>query len=420
MRQSLDRNQPPEHVTMNQFAVHDNCLHIGGRSLLDISAELGEKPFYAYDLGVVDAQVATLRDALPGEIRLHYAVKANPMPQLVRHLAQSTDGLDVASGGELQLALDSGAAPETISFAGPGKQDHELSAAVLAGVTLNIESEGEMHRVAALGQALAKRPKVAVRINPDFELKTSGMKMSGGAKPFGIDAEKVPALLHTLADLPLDFCGLHIFCGSQSLRPEAIIAAQTNTFELAFRLAAQCPMPIAKLNIGGGFGVPYFPGEKRLPLAGISDNLSDCLKRAQTQLPGTEISMELGRFLVAEAGIYVCQIVDRKESRGETFLVTNGGLNHHLAASGNFGQVIRKNYPVCIGNRVNDEELQRVSIVGPLCTPLDILADRVLLPTANIGDLVVVYQSGAYGYSASPHGFLSHSPPAQCILLSKT
>jgi diaminopimelate decarboxylase len=416
MRSPSDRDMPPQHAAMNQFAVRGNCLEIGGRSLLEVSAEMGEKPFYAYDLNVVDAQLAALRSALPREIRLHYAVKANPMPQLVRHLAKSTDGLDVASGGELQLVLASGASPEAISFAGPGKQRDELAAAVMAGVTLNIESEGEMHRLATLGQALGKRPRVAVRINPDFELKTSGMKMSGGAKPFGVDAEKVPALLHKLAALPLDFHGFHIFCGSQSLRPEAIITAQTSTFELAFRLAKECPMPIATLNIGGGFGVPYFPGEKRLPLAGISNNLRDCIKRAKTQLPGTEIAMELGRFLVAEAGIYVCQIVDKKESRGEVFLVTNGGLNHHLAASGNFGQVIRKNYPVCIGNRLNDDTLQQVSIVGPLCTPLDILAEKVSLPRADIGDLVVVYQSGAYGYSSSPHGFLGHPPPKQCIL----
>ena len=416
MNRSSDAGQPPQHAPMTQFAVHNNCLHIGGRSLTELSAQMGEQPFYAYDLDVVDTQLADLRNALPSTIRLHYAVKANPMAQLVDHMAQCTDGLDVASGGELAVALASGISPANISFAGPGKSKQELSAAIHSSVTLNIESEGEMERVAALGQALGKRPQVAVRVNPDFELKSSGMKMSGGAKPFGIDAEKVPALLHKLAALPIDFRGLHIFCGSQSLRPEAIIAAQTNTFDLAFRLAKDSPLPIAHLNIGGGLGVPYFPGETRLPLADIGANLQECLNRAKRQLPDTEVAMELGRFLVAEAGIYVCQIVDRKESRGEIFLVTNGGLNHHLAASGNFGQVIRKNYPLCIGNRMGADNLEVVSIVGPLCTPLDILAEKMALPVAEIGDLVVVYQSGAYGYSASPHGFLSHFPPRQCIL----
>jgi diaminopimelate decarboxylase len=401
---------------MDQFQVKDNCLQIGGRPLTAVAEQVGSTPFYAYDSAVMTAQVNKLRAALPRGIHLHYAMKANPMPAVVKHMAGLTDGLDVASAGELAVALATGTEPRDISFAGPGKSKADLAAAVESGVIINMESEGEMARIAELAVVTGHRPRVAIRVNPDFELKTSGMKMGGGPKPFGVDAERVPAMLAELATLPVEFMGFHIFSGSQNLRPEAIIEAQSKTFELAFRLAEAAPVPVQWLNIGGGLGIPYFPGEQRIELAEIAANLEPLLEAARTRLPGAEIVMELGRYLVAEAGIYVCEVVDKKVSRGETFLITNGGLHHHLAASGNFGQVIRKNYPVCIGNRVTAPELETVSVVGPLCTPLDILTDKMALPPADVGDLVVVFQSGAYGYSASPRDFLGHPHPLEVLL----
>lgn len=407
--------QVPQHASMSQFEVFDNCLHIGGVSLLELAKTVGSTPFYAYDRKVIDAQVSALRHALPPDIHLHYAIKANPMPAVVRHLAAITDGLDVASAGELRVALETGADPANISFAGPGKSAEDLSAAVNSGVIINMESTGEMQRLAALAQDSGTRPKVAIRVNPDFELKSAGMKMGSGPKPFGVDAEQVPAMLEVLAGLPLEFVGFHIFSGSQNLREQAIIEAQTKTFELAARLSQSAPAPVRWLNIGGGLGIPYFPGEQRLELTPIGDNLAELVDAAKTQLPGVEIVMELGRYLTAEAGIYVCEVVDRKVSRGETFLVTNGGLHHHLALSGNFGQVIRKNYPVCVGNRVSGES-EEVNVVGPLCTPLDILGHRVTLPVTEPGDLIVIFQSGAYGLTASPRDFLSHPHPGEVLL----
>lgn len=398
----------PVHAPMNQFAVVADCLQIGGIPLTQLAARVGQTPFYAYDRGLLDRRVALLRGALPPAIALHYAVKANPMPAVVQHMAGRVDGLDVASLGELKVALDAGMDPAEISFAGPGKRPPELAAAIAAAITINLESARELETVARLGQAQGRRPRVAVRVNPDFELKASGMKMGGGPKPFGVDAEQVPALLRRIGELGLDFQGFHIFTGSQNLRPEAIVEAHDRTFELALRLAADAPGPVRLLNIGGGFGIPYFPGDAPLDLDPIAANLDRWLPVVKERLPLAQVVLELGRYLVGEAGIYVAEVVDRKVSRGHTFLVTNGGLHHHLAASGNFGQVVRKNYPVVVGNRVVGAEREVVTVVGPLCTPLDLLADRMELAKADIGDLIVVFQSGAYGLTASPAAFLSH------------
>lgn len=409
-------NQRIAHAPMTQFPVVNDCLQIGGMPLTHLAERVGSTPFYAYDRALLTKRVESLRQHLPPRVHLHYAIKANPMPAVVEHLAAQVDGLDVASGGELKVALASGMKPGAISFAGPGKSDTELTAAETAGITINVESDRELTRVSAIGSRLNVRPRVAVRVNPDFELKSSGMKMGGGPKQFGIDAEQVPAILDRIGRLDLDFRGFHIFCGSQNLRAEAIMEAQEKTLELAAQLAKSAPAAIRVLNIGGGFGIPYFPGEKSFDLAAVGNNLSRLLDNIAPILAQAEIVIELGRYLVGESGIYVCRVIDRKISRGQVFLVTDGGLHHHLAASGNFGQIIRKNYPVVVGNKVVGSERENASVVGPLCTPLDLLADNMELAKADVGDLIVVFQSGAYGLTASPTAFLSHPAPAEVLV----
>lgn len=401
---------------MDQFAVVDNCIQIGGIPVPRLTARVGQTPFYAYDRNVIRNRIEHLRALLPEGIHLHYAMKANPMPALVQFLSGLADGIDVASSREMRVALDTGISPQCISFAGPGKSISELRSAVAAGVIINLESETELQRVAAIGRDLSIKPLVALRVNPDFELKIAGMKMAGGPKPFGVDAEQAPGLLKCLGDLDLDFAGFHIFSGSQNLKPEAIIEAQTNTFILAWELAEFAPSPLRWLNIGGGFGIPYFPGEKRLDVTPIAENLKKLLEEHRKKMPDCEVVMELGRYLVGESGVYVCEVIDVKESRGQRYAITNGGLHHHLAASGNFGQVIRKNYPVCIGNKANSAPISEVNVVGPLCTPLDILSDKFPLPEVQVGDLICVFQSGAYGYTASPHHFLSHPAPVEVLV----
>ena len=411
----LPASPAPRHESM-RWRVVDDCLMIGGMTVEQLARRVSRTPFYAYEREAIADRIALLRRHLPPGVELHYAMKANPMPALVGFVAGLVDGLDVASGRELAVALDAGMPASEISFAGPGKSNAELGQALAAGVLVNVESTREIDILARLSRESGRPARVAVRVNPDFELKSSGMKMSGGPKQFGIDAECVPDALESIGRQGLAFEGFHIFSGSQNLRADAICEAQRQTIDLALHLARSAPSAVRVINIGGGFGIPYFPGETSLDLQPIARNLQDVAEKARAALPDAKIVIELGRFIVGECGIYVCRVIERKVSRGHAFLITDGGLHHHLAASGNFGQVIRKNYPVVVGNRVQDTRRELASVVGPLCTPLDLLADRMDLPEAREGDLVVVLQSGAYGASASPQGFLSHPAPAEVLV----
>ncbi|MDD4913694.1 MAG: pyridoxal-dependent decarboxylase, exosortase A system-associated [Methylococcales bacterium] len=398
------------------FPVENGQLLIGEIPLSRLAQRVGQTPFYAYDRQAIGRCIRRLRLAMPAELKIYYAIKANPMPAVVQHMATLTDGFDLASAGEMKLALDTGMPAGQMSFAGPGKRPQELSQAIAAGVTLNAESLRELDMIAGQCEILGLNANVALRINPDFELKAAGMKMGGGAKPFGIDEEMIPAALQKLYSLGLRFQGFHIYGGSQNLKAEAIIEAQQKSLDLAVRMAEYCAQPIPRLNIGGGLGVPYFSGDMAVDIDQVGDALAFAMANASKHLPGTEVVIELGRYLVSEAGVYVTRILDKKHSRGQVFLVTDGGLNHHLAATGNLGQVIRKNYPLAIGNRMDGKIMETVNIVGPLCTPLDVLADRASLPEAEPGDLVVVYQSGAYGYSASPAAFLSQPAAVEVLV----
>jgi diaminopimelate decarboxylase len=397
----------PVHAPTN-FACQDGELLIGGEKLSVLAERVGQTPFYAYDRELLRARTAQLRSVLPPAVKLHYAMKANPMPALVAWMVGHVDGIDVASAGELRVALDAGTAPSEISFAGPGKTEAELRQSVASRVLINVESLREVRLLECISVQLGLPARVSLRVNPDFELKGSGMKMGGGPKPFGVDVDQAPGVLARIGAAGLAFEGFHLFAGSQNLSAQSICEAQQKSYELALRLAQFAPAPVRTLNIGGGFGIPYFPGERPLDVAPIAANLQSIAERAARELPLARLVIELGRYLVGEAGIYVTRVLDRKVSRGHVFLITDGGLNHHLSASGNFGQVLRKNYPVAIGNRMGASAREIVSVAGPLCTPLDLLADRMELPVAQEGDLVVVFQSGAYGASASPQAFLGH------------
>jgi diaminopimelate decarboxylase len=394
------------------FTATGGELAIGGRGASALVAEAGGTPLFVYSLDMVTRRIADLRAALPARVAVHYAVKANPFAPLLAKMKALVDGFDIASGGELRFVLDAGIDAAVVSFAGPGKRDDELEEALAAGATLNLESEAEAERALGIAERLGKTPRLAIRVNPPFELRGSGMKMGGGAKPFGLDAERVPALARRIIGAGAEWRGLHIFAGSQALDAEAIIEAQANTLDLAARLTEEIGAPLPHLNMGGGFGIPYFDRDGPLDVKRVGDALA----RRMDELPDTQLALELGRYLVGEAGVYLTRIVDRKESHGAVFLVTDGGLHHQLAASGNFGTVVRRNYPVAIATRFGAAPEEEASVVGCLCTPLDRLADDAQLPRAEVGDLVAVFCAGAYGASASPAAFLGHEPARELLV----
>ena len=398
------------------FQAIDGELVIGGKPVSDWAEQAGRTPLFVYSQTRIKQRFADLRDAMPDRLKINYAIKANSFAPLLSFVSNLADGLDIASGGELEMVRATGFDLSRVSFAGPGKRDVELEAAITAGVTLNLESEAEAGRAIAIAERLGRTPSLAVRVNPDFELKGSGMKMGGGAKPFGIDAERVPALIGKIVDAGCNFRGLHIFTGSQALSAEAVIDMQAKVLDCADRLAREADVSLPKLNMGGGFGIPYFPGDEPLDVHAVGQALEAQFAALPDTLADAELFIELGRYLVGEAGVYLTRIVDRKVSYGETYLVTDGGLHHQLAASGNFGTVVRRNYPVAIASRFDVQPEEKANVVGCLCTPLDRLADKAHLPRAEVGDLIAVFCAGAYGASASPSAFLGQGPAIEMLV----
>lgn len=397
------------------FSANDaGHLVIGGEDVETLIARAGDTPLFVYDFALIRARIASLREALPPEVAVHYAIKANPMPELVAEMASLVDGLDVASEGEMGVALGAGA--RHISFAGPGKRDRELEAAIWAGVTLNLESEGEANRALGIADRLGIASKMAVRVNPDFDLKGSGMRMGGGAKPFGVDSDRAASLVRHIRENGADWRGFHIFAGSQALDATAIAETQRRTVQLAARLADEIGVTPPLVNLGGGLGIPYFPGDTPVDVTLVGHELAESLGKRPEILNDSAFAIELGRYLVGEAGVYLTRIVDRKTSHGETYLVTDGGLHHQLAASGNFGTVVRRNYPIAVASRFASESEEVASVVGCLCTPLDRLGDRVNLPRAEVGDVVAVFMAGAYGLTASPGNFLGHPSAREMVV----
>ncbi len=399
------------------FTEEEGMLLIGGCGAASLVDEAGDTPLFVYDMGIIEAQVRRFREAIPKRIDLHYAIKANPYAPLLARMAGLVDGFDIASGGELAMALEAGMDPARISFAGPGKRNDELEAAIHAGITINLESEGEGARALTVAERLGKVPRLAVRVNPDFDLKGSGMRMGGGAKPFGVDADRAAALARAMIDGGADWRGWHIFAGSQALDPMAIIETQAATIDLAARLSDAVGAAPPLVNLGGGFGIPYFPGDERLDIRPIGVALDTALNALPNILTDSAFAIELGRWLVGEAGIYLTRVVDVKQSQGETFVVVDGGLHHQLAASGNFGTVVRRNYPIAVANRFGREPTsQPVNVVGCLCTPIDRLGEKVALPPVDVGDFIAIFLAGAYGASASPAAFLGHPSPRELLL----
>lgn len=407
-----------EHVASligKYFGASAGELLVGGCRVKDLASAY-DTPLFVYDAGIAQRKLCELRHALPARFSISYSVKANPNPAFL-HLFLSHDcGLEVASAGELYQALNAGCPSEKILFAGPGKKESELEFALTKRIgEIHAESMTEIARIGAISRRLGVRARVAVRINQSSEGQGGAMRMGGKAAPFGIDEEQMDeAVDRIVADSALEFRGVHLFTGTQILDHTILVTQYRQGLEIARRAARRAGLPLTTIDFGGGLGIPYFAHEHELDLAALRPALAELFASAKDEfLRETRFVAEPGRFLVGESGVYVARVTDIKLSRGKKFLITDGGMHHHLAASGNLGQTIKRNYPVAIVNKLNDAATEAVDVVGPLCTPLDVLARGAVLPLAEIGDLIGVFQSGAYARAASPLGFLSHPTPPE-------
>jgi len=398
------------------FSTLSGELFIGGIPASSLAAQYGT-PLFVYDRNTIDRKFTLLRETLPPNFLIYYSVKANPHHAILEHFVGRDCGLEVASAGEFSRAVKAGCRPEKILFAGPGKTEAELEFVLARDIgEIHIESLLEAQRISAICCRLGKRARVAVRVNPAGEVQGGAMRMGGKPAPFGIDEEQLEDVLGHLATLPgLELRGIHLFTGTQILDHEILAAQYRRGLDIARRVATGLQKPLATVDFGGGLGIPYFAGDRQLDMKCLRESLEAMMAevRKEPYFSGTRFIVEPGRYLVGEAGIYIARVNDVKTSRGKKFLVLDGGMHHHLAASGNLGQVIKRNFPLTVIDKFNCSEKEVVDIVGPLCTPLDTLARDIELPAANVGDLIGIFQSGAYGRSASPVGFLSHPAPAE-------
>jgi len=391
-------------------------LTIGGVAATALAERYGT-PLFVYDQGIIEAKWRMLRDALPPTFSIFYSMKANPNRTVIGCLLEKGCGVEVASGGEFLHALDSGCPADRILFAGPGKSPAELDLALSRGIReIHIESVVEARRIDRIAQERGIRARVAVRVNPAGEAEGGAMRMGGRSAPFGVDEETLDGTVDEILALDgLELSGIHLFTGTQILDADVLITQYRKALDIARRVAGRLKHPLRTVDFGGGLGIPYFSHEADLDIGKLRELVAELMEsiRGDHVFAETEFIVEPGRYLVGESGVYLARITDIKVSRGKKFLILDGGMNHHLAASGNLGQTIKRNYPIAIVNRLDSGAEEAVDIVGPLCTPLDTLGRAVTLPAAEIGDIVGVFQSGAYGRSASPLGFLSHPAPPE-------
>ncbi|MFO1137471.1 MAG: type III PLP-dependent enzyme [Paracoccus sp. (in: a-proteobacteria)] len=386
------------------------------------AAERFGTPAYVYSADTVAARLAHLRDHFGRWFAVSFAVKSNPNPGLLDWMRGRLDYLDISSGGELALARQAGWDPGRISFTGPAKRAPELRAAIGGGLgELVLESLREARLADAIAAELGVIQPVLIRIAPDRVPKGFGDQMAGRPSPFGIDVEDAAAILPQIAALPnLRIIGLHIYSGTQSLKPDAICENWRIFMQVFSDICGALELRPEKLIFGAGLGIPYHPGDQVLDLAGIAAGIAPELEafRADPRFSGARLVLELGRYLIGPAGWFLTRVVSVKQSRGARIAICDGGLNANLAASGNFGMVLRRNYVI---HRVGGDEggtrpEEKHDISGPLCTSIDRLGSGVMLPRLDEGDLVAIHACGAYGPTASPLHFISHPLPREVLL----
>ena len=384
-------------------------------------AGLHPPPFYCYDAQMIRDRYRLLRDGLPGAAEIYYSAKANPSLSVLRLFQAEGAGAEVSSLSEYRLARQAGMHPDRILVVGPGKSDREIGEAVGDGVQLIVaESLAECHRISAAASLAGRRQRVALRINPSFSVSDVRHKMSGVASQFGIDDAQIGAVAPVVDSLPgVDLVGIQVYLGARVLDHADIVATIAQTLKLGDQFGALIGRPLGVVDVGGGFGIPLFEGEPELQIVPLLDQLNRLITAHCAARPGLRVFFEIGRYLVAPAGVFVTRVRDTKACKGKRFAICDGGANMHCSAAG-YGNPERRNWPIRrVGGRGDAEEdgtREEVTVAGPLCTPIDTLAVDALLPRLRPGDLLRIDQSGAYGPTHSPVYFLGHGFPAELML----
>ncbi len=389
-------------------------LNIGGLPVRALADRFGT-PFYAYDQRALLARTNALRAALPARIELLYSIKANPGLWVTAWLRAAGIGAEIASLGELELALAAGHAAAALRFAGPGKSDAAIATALARGLgCFHVESASELHAVAAAARARSVRAGIAVRVNLAQQLQGSRLRMGGAGARFGVDQDQVPALLRAAAADPhLQLRGLHVYAGTQCFDAAAYAHAARELCTLATGWERELSLPLDELDLGGGFGHATYLGDAEFDLVAAGRLLADLI--AAHDRPGRRWLVELGRYLVGPCGVYVARVVRRKLSGDRVQLALDGGL-HHCAIATGLGSVLRRPPLVVHATALRATAREVAALGGPLCTPQDQFAEAVALPPCQEGDLVAILGTGAYGQSFSPIGFLSHPAPAELLI----
>ncbi|QWU18346.1 diaminopimelate decarboxylase [Paenibacillus sophorae] len=372
-------------------------------------------PLYLYDAAVVEGKLEELRSCFPQQTEIFYSFKSNPLLGIAQLLRRNGCRIEVASGGELTAALEAGFEPRHIVFTSPGKTEEELQLAVRHGIySINTENMREIRMINDIAGQLGKTVGIAIRINPDIQQHAASIKMSGVPSQFGLDQALVPGAIEEALRLAnIRLIGFHIYLGTQILQADAIVRHYKHSIQMALEYADRYGMELKFLDIGGGFGVPYFPYEAELDTTALKQGIAEVWNRYGSRLANTRMAVESGRFLMAEAGVFITKVLYKKESKRSAFLICDGGSHQH-ASSAFLGRYVRSNFPIRVLGKSG--EVEEVTVTGPLCTSTDIIGSKVNLPPAECGDLIVVDKSGAYGLTHSPTLFLSHPLPAEVLI----
>ncbi len=412
-------NKVGQSIIDSYFEVRDNTLFAGGESIIDL-ANKRSTPLYLYDAGVLKQKLDTIRTNLPF-CDIFYSVKANPHNDVIAFFVNNGCGTEIASPGEFEKSIAAGCDPAKIIYAGPGKRTIDLRTTIEKGIAeIHLESFSEITRCNEAAKQLNRNQPVSIRINPSNQFQTGAIQMGGKPIAFGFDEEMLNEAVQAIMKCAnLKLSGLHIYAGTQILDSVSLAKLYAHALELCESILINHGLLLSTLDLGGGFGIPYYEDEKPLDLA----DLGQALKRERQKLIDREkafsnlkIILEPGIFLTAESGMYITSIVAVKQSRGKHFAICDGGMNHNLAASGNLGQIIKRNFPFACANKISMPEEISYEICGPLCTPLDCIGRNVKMPKLEEGDLLVLFNAGAYGLSASPTGFLSHALPQEVLI----